>query len=108
MAELSAGDRAVAAALAVIGHDAPPYAIATIARTTEPELTSARNALAFAGMFDDDGERFAHRLIASAVEEDLGPAERDRPAPRVRTDASRDRGAARRRRPAPAPFTAAR
>jgi DNA-binding CsgD family transcriptional regulator/tetratricopeptide (TPR) repeat protein len=78
LAELTAGGRAVAAALAVLGPGAPPHAIAEVAGIAVGELAAARHALSAGGLLGGDGEDFAHHLIAAAIIEELGPTERER------------------------------
>ena len=79
---LSARDRAVAAALAVVGDGAPPHVVAAVAGVPVGELGPARDALLAAGLLDAGGERLAHGLVAAA--DRRGPR-----ADRVRTPASR-------------------
>ncbi len=78
MAELEPRDRAVAAARAVIGDGAPPHAIAEVAAVALAELSPAQDALTAAGLLHPDVEGTAHGLIASAIRDDLAPAERER------------------------------
>jgi DNA-binding CsgD family transcriptional regulator len=78
MAELEPRDRAVAAARAVIGDGAPPHAIAQVAAVALAELGPAQDALAAAGLLRLDVEGTVHELIASAIRDDLAPAERER------------------------------
>ena len=78
MAELEPRDRAVAAARAVIGDGAPPHAIAQVAAVALAELSPAQDALTAAGLLHPDVEGTAHELIASAIRDDLAPAERER------------------------------
>jgi DNA-binding CsgD family transcriptional regulator len=78
LAELTSGDRAVAAALAVLGGAAPPQAIAEVAGIAVGELAAARQALSAGGLLGGDREGFAHPLIAAAITEELGPTERER------------------------------
>jgi len=78
LAELEPRDRAVAAAWAVLGDDAPPHAIAHVAAVPLAELGRAHDALTAAGLLRPDGEGIAHSLIATAITDDLAPAERER------------------------------
>jgi hypothetical protein len=78
MAQLAPRDRAVVAALAVIGDGAPPHALAAVAGVTVGELGPARDALVAAGLLAAGGERFAHGLIAVAIAAGLARAERER------------------------------
>jgi AAA ATPase domain len=78
LAELEPRDRAVAAARAVIGDDAPPHAIAHVAGATLAELGPAHDALAAAGLLRPDGEGIPHELIATAIRDDLSSAHRER------------------------------
>jgi DNA-binding CsgD family transcriptional regulator len=78
LAELEPRDRAVAAARAVIGDDAPAHAIAQVASVALEELGAARDALTAAGLLNPAGDRAAHALIAAAIADDLAPAERER------------------------------
>jgi DNA-binding CsgD family transcriptional regulator len=78
MAELTPRDRAVAAALAVMGDGAPPHVVADVAGIALGELGPARDALVAAGLLATDRERFAHNLIAVAIADDLARTERER------------------------------
>src|SRR4051794_9986726 len=78
MAQLSPRDRAVVAALAVIGDGAPPHVVSAVAGVTVAELGPARDALSAAGLLAPGGERFAHGLIAVAIASGLARAERER------------------------------
>jgi DNA-binding CsgD family transcriptional regulator len=78
LAELGPRDRAVAAARAVIGDDAPPHAVAHVAGVTLAELGPVHDALAAAGLLRPDGEGIAHELIATAIRDDLSSADRER------------------------------
>jgi DNA-binding CsgD family transcriptional regulator len=78
MAQLAARDRAVVAALAVIGEGAPLHVIAAVAGVSVGELGPARDALVAAGLLASGGERFAHGLIAVAIAAGLARAERER------------------------------
>ena len=78
LAELQPRDRAVAAARAVIGDGAPPHAIAQVAAVAVAELSPAHDALTAAGLLRPDRDGIAHELIASAIRDDLAPAERER------------------------------
>jgi DNA-binding CsgD family transcriptional regulator len=78
LAELEPPDRAVAAARAVIGDDAPPHAIAHVAGVTLAELGPVHDSLAAAGLVRPDGAGILHELIATAIKEDLPSADRER------------------------------
>ena len=78
LATLTARDRAVAAALAVIGDGALPHVVAAVAGVTVAQLAPARDALLAAGLLDPDGERLAHGLVAAAIGEDLTRTECER------------------------------
>jgi DNA-binding CsgD family transcriptional regulator len=78
LAELEPRDRAVAAALAVLGDDAPPHALAQVAGVGLGELGSARDALTAAGLLTPGGDGIAHDLVAAAIRDQLAPAERER------------------------------
>jgi DNA-binding CsgD family transcriptional regulator len=78
LATLAPRDRAVAAALAVLGDGALPHVVATVAGVAVSELAPARDALAAAGLLGPDGERLAHGLVAAAIEEDLTGTECER------------------------------
>ena len=68
LATLAPRDRAVAAALAVIGDGALPHVVAAVAGVAVGELAPARDALLAAGLLGPDGERLAHGLVAAAIE----------------------------------------
>ena len=78
LATLAPRDRAVAAALAVLGDGALPHVVAAVAGVAVCELAPARDALLAAGLLDPDGEHLAHGLVATAVEEDLSGSECER------------------------------
>jgi DNA-binding CsgD family transcriptional regulator len=78
LAALAPRDRAVVAALAVVGDGAPPHVVAALAGIPVGELGLARDALLAAGLLGSGGERFAHGLIAVAVADDLTRTERER------------------------------
>ncbi len=71
LATLAPRERAVAAALAVLGDGALPHVVAAVAGVAVRELAPARDALLAAGLLGPDGEGLAHGLVAAAVEEDL-------------------------------------
>jgi DNA-binding CsgD family transcriptional regulator len=71
LAALAPRDRAVAEALAVIGDDASPQVVATVAGVPVGELGAARDALVASGLLAPDGRRFAHTVVAVAVADDL-------------------------------------
>jgi DNA-binding CsgD family transcriptional regulator len=78
LATLAPRERAVAAALAVLGDGALPHVVAAVAGVAVDELAPARDALAAAGLLGPDGERLAHGLVAAAIEEDLTGTECER------------------------------
>ena len=78
LAELAPRDRRVVEALAVVGDDAAPHAVAAAAEIGVGELGPARDALLAAGLLAAGGERFAHGLIAAAIADDLARTERER------------------------------
>jgi DNA-binding CsgD family transcriptional regulator len=78
LAELSPRDRAVVAALAIAGDDAPAHVLAEVSGIGFGELAPARDALLAAGLLGPDGERFAHGLIAGGVAAGLPRTERER------------------------------
>jgi DNA-binding CsgD family transcriptional regulator len=78
LAALAPRDRAVVAALAVVGDSAPPHVVAALAGIRVGELGMARDALLAAGLLGPGGERFAHGLIAVAIADDLTRTERER------------------------------
>ncbi len=71
LAELTARDRAFAAARAVAGNAVPPHVIAKVAGITLAEAGAADDALATAGLP-------AHELIARTIADDLVATERER------------------------------
>ncbi len=78
LAGLAPRDRAVGAALAVVGDGTPPHVVAAVAGVAVGELAPARDALVAAGLLGPGGERFAHDLIALAISEELARTERER------------------------------
>jgi DNA-binding CsgD family transcriptional regulator len=78
LAELSARDRAIVEALAVIGEGAPRQVVAAVADVALDELGAARDGLVAAGLLATGGARFAHHLIASAIGDDLPRGRRER------------------------------
>ena len=78
LATLAPRDRAVAAALAVIGDCAPAHVVAAVAGVAVGQLAPARDALLAAGLLGPDGERLAHGLVSTAIEEDLTGTECER------------------------------
>ena len=78
VAALTERERAVVAALSVVGDSAPSHVLAAVADVPVAELTAARDALVAAGLLGPDRARFAHALIAAAVAEDLPGGERER------------------------------
>ena len=77
LAELSARDRAVVEALAVIGEGSPRQVVAAVAGVTLDELGAARDGLLAAGLLAAGGTRLAHHLIASAIGDDLPRGRRE-------------------------------
>jgi DNA-binding CsgD family transcriptional regulator len=78
LAALSPGDRAVSAALAVLGERSPSHVVATVADVSLDALSAARDALASAGLLGPDARGLAHALIAAAILENLPRAESER------------------------------
>jgi DNA-binding CsgD family transcriptional regulator len=78
LAALSANARGVAAALAILGHGAPPQVVAALAGLPIGELAPARDSLRSAGLLAAGRARFAHDLIATAIIDDLAGTERER------------------------------
>ena len=71
VAALSPRDRAVAAALSVLGDDATSRRLAAVAGVASDEIPPARDALGSAGLMTPDGLRQAHPVIATAVRDGL-------------------------------------
>src|SRR3954467_7016128 len=78
LAALPPRDRAVAAALAILGNCAPLHVVAELAGVPLGELAPIRDALQAAGLLAPDGLRFVHGLVAAALVEDLTHTERER------------------------------
>jgi DNA-binding CsgD family transcriptional regulator len=78
LAALPPRDRAVAAALAILGNCAPLHVVADLAGVPIGELAPIRDALQAAGLLAPDGMRFVHGLVAAALVEDLTHTERER------------------------------
>src|SRR3954468_5286631 len=78
LAALTPSARAVAAALAILGHGAPPQVVAALAGLVIGELAPARDSLRSAGLMAAGRARFAHDLIATAIVDDLAGTERER------------------------------
>jgi DNA-binding CsgD family transcriptional regulator len=78
LAALSRGDRAVAAALAVLGERTPPHVVAAVAGVSLDEVSTASDALAASGLLNPDSRGLAHALVAAAILENLPRAESDR------------------------------
>jgi DNA-binding CsgD family transcriptional regulator len=78
LAALSRGDRAVSAALAVLGERSPPHVTAAVAGVSLGDVSAARDALAAAGLLNPDGQGLAHALITAAILESLPRAESER------------------------------
>ncbi len=78
LAALSPGDRAVSAALAVLGDRTPSHVVAAVAGVSLDAVSAARDALASAGLLAPDAQGLAHALIAAAILENLPRAESER------------------------------
>jgi DNA-binding CsgD family transcriptional regulator len=78
LAALSRGDRAMGAALAVLGERAPPHVVAAVAEVSLDDVSAARDALAAAGLLNPESRGLAHALIAAAILENLPRAECER------------------------------
>ena len=78
LAALSPGDRAVSAALAVLGERAPSHVVASVAGVSPSAVSAARDALASAGLLGPDARGLAHALIGAAILENLPRAESER------------------------------
>jgi DNA-binding CsgD family transcriptional regulator len=78
LAALSPVDRAVSAALAVLGDGPPSHVVAAVAGVSLSAVSAARDALASAGLLGPDADGLAHALIAAAILENLPGAESER------------------------------
>jgi DNA-binding CsgD family transcriptional regulator len=78
LAALSPGDRAVGAALAVLGERAPQHVVAAVAGVSLGDVSAACDALAAAGLLGPDSRGLAHALIGAAILENLPRAESER------------------------------
>jgi DNA-binding CsgD family transcriptional regulator len=78
LAALGSRERAVVAALAVIGDGRAPHVVAKVAGVPVGELGPAGDVLVAAGLLGPDRERFAHCMIATVICEDLPRADRER------------------------------
>jgi DNA-binding CsgD family transcriptional regulator len=78
LAALSPRDRAVSAALAVLGERAPAHVVAAVAGVSHDAVSAARDALASAGLLGPDARGLAHALIAAAILENLPRAKSER------------------------------
>jgi DNA-binding CsgD family transcriptional regulator len=78
LAALSPGDRATAAAIAVLGERAQPHVVAAVAGMSFGDVAAARDALASAGLLRPDAQGLAHALIGAAILENLPSAEYQR------------------------------
>jgi DNA-binding CsgD family transcriptional regulator len=78
LAALAPGDRAVGAALAVLGGREQPHVVAAVAGMPLDDLAAARDALESAGLLGPDAQGLAHALIAAAILENLPRAECER------------------------------
>jgi DNA-binding CsgD family transcriptional regulator len=78
LAALSPGDRAVSAALAVLGERQRPHVVAAVAGMSLDDVAAARDALASAALLGPDARGLAHALIAAAILENLPRAESER------------------------------
>jgi DNA-binding CsgD family transcriptional regulator len=77
LAELEPSGRAVAAALAILGDEAPAHVVCEVAGLPFGGLASAHHELAAAGLGGPDGG-LSHSLIATAIAADLPAAEAER------------------------------
>ncbi len=82
LAALSPRDRAVSAAIAVLGERAQPHVVAAVAGMSLDDASAARDALAAAGLLGPDRRGLAHALIAAAILENLPRAEYRAASPR--------------------------
>jgi DNA-binding CsgD family transcriptional regulator len=78
LAALTPEDRAVAAALAVLGEGSEARVISAVAGVSLDRIGVARDALAAAGLLRPDGRGLAHALIGAAILEDLPRSEMQR------------------------------
>ena len=78
LASLSHRDRAVSAALAVLGEREQPHVVAAVAGMSLEDVAAARDALASAGLLGPGNRGLAHALIAAAILENLPRAESER------------------------------
>src|SRR5439155_10418224 len=78
LAALTPPGRAVAAALAVLGDDPSPHALAGLAGVELPDLATLLEALRAAGVLASCETRFAHPLVAAAVAADLPDTDYER------------------------------
>jgi DNA-binding CsgD family transcriptional regulator len=78
LAALSAGDRAVSAALAVLGERGATHVVAAVAGMSLDDVATSRDALGSAGLLRPDAQGLAHALIAAAILESLPRAESER------------------------------
>ncbi len=78
LAALSDGDRAVSAALAVLGEREQPHVVAAVAGVSLDDVSAARDALAAAGLLSPDSRGLAHALIGAAILESLPRTESER------------------------------
>ncbi len=78
LAALSQRDRAVSAAIAVLGERAQPHVVAAVAGMSFGDVAAARDALASAGLLGSDARGLAHALIGAAILENLPRAEYQR------------------------------
>ena len=78
LAALAPSDRAVGAALAVLGERQPPHVVAAVAGIPLSDLATARDALGSAGLLGPDGHGLAHALIGAAILENLPRADCER------------------------------
>ncbi len=78
LAALDPAHRAVAAAIAVAGADAPPAVLIAIADTSADVLARGRDALVAAGFLAESGRAFVHSVLRQAIIDDLARSTADR------------------------------
>jgi DNA-binding CsgD family transcriptional regulator len=76
LGQLSAGDRHVARALAILGDGAEPHRIAEVAAVPVEDLVGVRERLAAGGLCTPRGRRFVHGLVARGVRDEMPAAVR--------------------------------
>jgi DNA-binding CsgD family transcriptional regulator len=78
LAALSPTDRAVSAALAVLGEPQQSHIVAAVCGASLTEVAVAMDGLRSAGLLGPDAQGLAHALIAAAILESLPRAESER------------------------------